>query len=375
MPSDPGDLTPAVPTLAPIRVLVVDDSALIRQMLTRALSVDPRVEVVGTAKTGVEAISQAQLLAPDVITLDIEMPELSGLEALPYIRKACDARILMLSTLDDPDTTYEALSLGAIDFIPKPKSGVASSLSELSDLLLKKIRTAYRVAPGIAHAQSRAAHEETLLGAPDSSGDQRGSAAPATRIDSLVAIAASTGGPPALERLFSGLSASLPASYLIVQHLPQGFSSSLARRLSAVGDIEVVEASAGMPLRAGTAYLAPYGHHMVVESVGGMPRIGFDDSPSMHGVRPSADPLFQSVSDAFGSNAVGVVLTGMGADGKEGMTTIRDAGGTTIAQDEATSVVWGMPGAAAKSGAARYVVPVGLIAAEVRRAIRGGRPA
>jgi len=374
VPSDPGDLTPAVPTLAPIRVLVVDDSALIRQMLTRALSVDPRVEVVGTARTGVEAISQAQLLAPDVITLDIEMPELSGLEALPYIRKACDARILMLSTLDDPDTTYEALSLGAIDFIPKPKSGVASSLSELSDSLLKKIRTAYRVTPGVASEQYHPA-AETAAGAPGSAGGQRVSAGQPVHIESLVAIAASTGGPPALERLFSGLSASLPASYLIVQHLPQGFSSSLARRLSAVGDIEVVEAGAGMPLRVGTAYLAPSGRHMVVETVGGMPRIGFDDSPSMHGVRPSADPLFQSVSEAFGANTVGVVLTGMGADGKDGMTMIRDAGGTTIAQDEATSVVWGMPGAAAKSGAARYVVPIGLIAAEVRRAIRGGCPA
>lgn len=341
-------------------------------MLTRALSVDPRIEVVGTAKTGVEAISQAQLLSPDVITLDIEMPELSGLEALPYIRKACDARILMLSTLDDPDTTYEALSLGAIDFIPKPRSGVASSLSELSDSLLKKIRTAYRIAPGVVHEQQRSVSESVLADASDGTIASSARAA-AADIESLVAIAASTGGPPALERVFSGLSASLPASYLIVQHLPQGFSGSLARRLSAVGDVEVVEARADVPLRAGTAYLAPYGRHMIVEAVGGMPRIRFDDSPSMHGVRPSADPLFRSVSQAFGSRTVGVVLTGMGADGKDGMAMIRDAGGITIAQDEATSVVWGMPGSAAKSGAARHVVPIGLIAAEVRRAIRGGR--
>lgn len=373
MPSDPGDLTPPVPTLAPIRVLVVDDSALIRQMLTRALSVDPRVEVVGTARTGVEAISQARLLVPDVITLDIEMPELSGLEALPYIRKACDARILMLSTLDDPDTTYEALSLGAIDFISKPRSGVASSLSELSDSLLKKIRTAYRVTPARAHELHRSIAESSTAASVDDVDLRRPASAPPAQIESLVAVAASTGGPPALERLFSGLSAALPASYLIVQHLPQGFSCSLARRLSTVGDVEVVEAREDLPLRAGTAYLAPYGRHMVVEAVGGMPRIRFDDSPSIHGVRPSADPLFQSVSEAFGANTVGVVLTGMGADGKDGMAKIRDAGGTTIAQDEATSVVWGMPGAAAKSGAARHVVPIGLMAAEVRRAIRGGR--
>ncbi len=358
--------------LATIRVLVVDDSALIRQMLTRALSVDPRIEVVGTAKTGVEAISQAKLLSPDVITLDIEMPELTGIEALPHLRRNSDARVLMLSTIDDPDVTYEALSLGAVDFIPKPKGGFATSLSELSETLLKKIRTAYRVDPDQISAMLADMVSDTSAETGGVATAEAGVARSAPEI--LVAIAASTGGPPALEKLLSGMSRSLPAAYLIVQHLPAGFSASLARRLSGSSEIEVMEARSGMPILAGQAYLAPYGHHMLVETTGGQPRIHLDEGPSRHGVCPSADPLFESVAEVYAGRSVGVVLTGMGADGAYGLARIRDAGGVTMAQDEATSVVWGMPGAAAKSGAARYIVPVGLMATEVRRAVRGGLP-
>ncbi|MBU4556935.1 MAG: chemotaxis response regulator protein-glutamate methylesterase [Actinobacteria bacterium] len=355
-----------------IKVLIVDDSALIRQMLTRALSVDPRIVIVGTAKTGVEAISQAKALSPDVITMDIEMPELTGLEALPHIKKHSRARVIMLSTLDDPDVTYEALSLGAVDFLAKPKSGVASSLSELSEVLLKKIRTAARIDP--IHLASVMHQPERDEAGPATAGEGPTAVLVerSTETRYLVGVAASTGGPPALERMFSALPASLPASYLIVQHLPQGFSASLARRLSAVSEIEVVEALDGMPVEPGWGYLAPYGRHMVVENLGGRPRIRFNDSPPMHGVCPSADPLFYSLSDVYGDKAIGVILTGMGADGAAGLGGIREAGGVTIAQDEATSVVWGMPGVAVKSGAARYVVPVGLLAAEVRRAVRGG---
>lgn len=356
-----------------IRVLIVDDSALIRQMLTRALSTDPRVVIVGTAKTGVEAISQAKALSPDVITMDIEMPELTGLEALPHIKKHSRARVIMLSTLDDPDVTYEALSLGAVDFLAKPKSGVASSLTELSEILLKKIRTAARIDP--IHLASVMGHPKTDDEACDALGDgppTGTSIERSTELQYLVGVAASTGGPPVLERMLSALPASLPASYLIVQHLPHGFSASLARRLSGVSEIEVIEALDGMPIEPGWGYLAPYGQHMIVENLGGRPRIRFDDSPPMHGVCPSADPLFYSLAAAYGDKAIGVILTGMGADGAAGLAGIRDAGGVTIAQDEATSVVWGMPGVAVKTGAARYVVPVGLLAAEVRRAVRGG---
>ena len=359
---------------ATIKVLIVDDSALIRQMLTRALSVDPRIEIVGVAKTGVEAIEKARDLDPDVITLDIEMPELTGLEALPHITKNSSARVLMLSTLDDPDTTYQALHSGAIDFINKPKAGFASSISDLSELLLKKIRTAYRIDP-VRAAQARDAVRDSV-GEPaeedDAHADSReeaswvGSGKPTT----MIAVAASTGGPPALERVFQGLSASLPAAYVVVQHLPAGFSASLARRLDSVGDVDVVEAQDGMFIERGKAFLAPHGVHMTVCRGPAGPEIRLEAGMSVHGVKPAADPLFDSVASVFKDRSVGVVLTGMGSDGVDGLRAIKAAGGDTIAQNEETSVVWGMPGAAMKVGAVRHVVPIGLVAAEIRRTMR-----
>jgi two-component system chemotaxis response regulator CheB len=351
--------------LPTIKVLIVDDSALIRQMLSRALSVDPRVEIVGTAKTGVEAIERALELGPDVITLDIEMPELTGLEALPVLMKSTSARVVMLSSIDDPDTTYQALSLGASDFIVKPRQGVASSLTELAEIVLKKIKTAYRIDPAKRLPASEAPDDQpvsTQTG-PGPSG-RRG-------LDRVVAIAASTGGPPALERLFSGLGSGLPCAYLIVQHLPSGFSASLAQRLAKAAGTEFVEASSGMPLKPGRGYVAPHGAHMVVER-GALPQLQLTDSPPLHGVRPAADPLFESVARVFGEKAVGVVLTGMGSDGALGLKAIRQRGGLTIAQDEATSVVWGMPKAALKAGAVSKVVPLERIPAEIRRSVRQG---
>ncbi len=352
-----------------IRVLVVDDSALVRQMLTRALGLDPRVEIVGVARTGVEAIEKARELAPDVITLDIEMPELTGIEAIPHLKKHSSARIVMLSSIDDPDTTYQALAAGAVDFISKPKQGMATSLGDLAELVLKKIKTAYRINPDRVAQMLEVAGDGVPGGARQSPESQ---AAHPTTLDNVVAIAASTGGPPALERVFSGLSASLPAAFLIVQHLPVGFSSSLARRLTAASDIEAVEARNGMPITAGKAYIAPHGNHMVAQAVDGRPgRLVFAETPAVHGVCPAADPLFESVARVYGQRAIGVILTGMGSDGALGLNAIKSAGGETIAQNEETSVVWGMPGAAMRLGAVRHAVPIGLVAAEIRRSMRG----
>lgn len=351
--------------LPTIKVLIVDDSALIRQMLSRALSVDPRIEIVGTAKTGVEAIERAIELDPDVITLDIEMPELTGLEALPVLMRSTPARVVMLSSLDDPDTTYQALASGASDFVVKPRQGVATSLTELSEVMLKKIKTAYRIDPARR--------------VPSSAGQDAGrpAAKPAIkpsssdRMRNLVAIAASTGGPPALERLFCDIDAGLPCAYVVVQHLPAGFSASLAARLAKASGLEFAEAEDGMPIAAGRGYVAPYGSHMVVEG-GALPRLRLVDGPPLHGVRPAADPLFESVARSFGENAVGVVLTGMGSDGALGLKAIKQHGGVTIAQDEATSVVWGMPKAALKAGAVSKVAPLDKIPAEIRRSVRQG---
>lgn len=348
---------------SPIKVLVVDDSALIRQMLTRALSVDPSIEIVGSAKTGLEAIEKVNALQPDVVTLDIEMPELSGLEALPHIVRTTPARVVMLSSLGDAETTYQALDRGAVDFLVKPAAGVALSLAELSELLIKKIKTANRISPE-RRLSSGAEKIERGRRVSDGPGPRRG---PAERV---VAIAASTGGPPALERVFSGLTAELPAAYLVVQHLPAGFTASLARRLARVTDIDVVEGENGMPIEEGVAYLAPHGTHTRVTGVS-VCRLGLEEGPLIHGVRPAADPLLESVASAYGDSAIGVVLTGMGADGAAGLKLIRDAGGETIAQDEETSVVWGMPGAATRAGAAAKVVPIGSVSTEIRRAVRG----
>lgn len=348
-----------------IKVLVVDDSALIRQMLTRVLSLDPRIEVVGVARNGVEAIEKARTLEPDVITLDVEMPELTGLEALPHLKRLSDARVIMLSTLDDPDTTYAALSRGAVDFLTKPKAGVASSLAELSDLLLKKIRIAYRIDP-----EHMAAAERVFGDTPPPAAPKRTDTAPIA-LEYVVAVAASTGGPPALERVFSGLSSAIPAAFLLVQHLPAGFTASLARRLCSASDIPVLEAREGMVVKQGTAYVAPHGVHMTVaRSNRDVCRLLLEDGEPIHGVKPAADPLFAAVARTYGEHAVGVVLTGMGSDGAEGLAAIRDAGGETIVQNEETSVVWGMPGAAVKRKAAGHVVPLGLVAAEIRRTMR-----
>ena len=345
-----------------IRVLVVDDSALVRQMLCRALSADPDIEIVGTAGTGLEAITRAAELRPDVITLDIHMPELTGLEALPQIVKTTPARVVMLTAVEDPDTAYEALDLGATDFVVKPRQGLASSLSDVADVLLRKIKIAYRVPPERRLAGGEAPREggAARAGSPARPG--------ARTLKKVVAIAASTGGPPALEVVFSELTADVPAAFVIVQHLPAGFAESFARRLARITDIGFDMAANGTVLQQGMAYLAPHGTHTLVEGLG-MPRLRLDSSPPLHSVRPAADPLFESVAVRFGDKAVGVVLTGMGVDGAKGMRAIRDAGGTTIAQDEGTSVVWGMPGAAVRVGAAARVLPLASVAREIRRAV------
>jgi len=238
-------------------------------------------------------------------------------------------------------------------------------MSELTDVLLKKIRVAYRIDPSHIVAEENSAHpkaEATAVETVERTNDE-----PAA----CVCIVASTGGPPALDRVFSGLAGSMPAAYLVVQHLPAGFSESLARRLSGIGTVRVREATNGMRIEPGCAYVAPHGSHMALaRGRNGVPRIRFSAGPPVNGVRPAGDVLFESAADVFGERAIGVVLTGMGADGARGAAAILKAGGSTVVQDEATSVVWGMPGAAVRLGTAGRVVSLGLVAAEIRRLIR-----
>jgi two-component system chemotaxis response regulator CheB len=359
-----------------IKVLVVDDSALVRHILKRALAQDPRIQVVGAAKDGLEAIELCKQLHPDVVTLDIEMPSLSGLETLPFITRETDARVIMLSSVDDPETTYEALAGGAIDFIPKPKGGFALSITDLTEVLLKKIKTAYRVSPDRREAAAPGSLVGNLL-------EQR-TAAPQPRpalpsrasanAERVVALAASTGGPPALERVFSGLRADLPTAYVVVQHLPAGFTDSLVDRLRRVTDIRVIPGADNMTVETGVAYVAPHGYHMTVTLAAGWKtrRLSLVEGPSVHGVKPAADPLIESVADVYGDKTVGVLLTGMGSDGVDGLESVVAAGGATIVQDERSSVVWGMPGSAVRRGVAQHVVPLEQVSTEICRAVREG---
>jgi two-component system, chemotaxis family, protein-glutamate methylesterase/glutaminase len=346
-----------------IRVLVVDDSALLRQILLRALRDDPHIEVVGTARNGIEALEKAVALQPDVITLDIEMPELDGIEVLRRLEGHAQSRVVVLSSITDPATTYLALSLGAVEFVVKPTAGVASSADELAHTLREKIRIAYNVPPGRAATVARmAARIASRSSAKKSASRPTLSSAPLNRPTSCVAFASSTGGPPALEVAIAPLTRALPAALVVVQHLPAGFSASLARRLSAAGEIQFREAERDMPLEAGCGYVAPPGAHLrVTTSASGVRRFELTSEPPIHRIRPAADPLFESVAEQFRSRSVGVVLTGMGKDGARGAAAIHAAGGTVIAQDEATSVVWGMPQAAAQLDAVDRMLPVDLI--------------
>lgn len=323
------------------------------------------MEVVGTARNGVEAVAAVRKLKPDVVTLDIQMPEMDGLEALKHIIRDSSARVVMLSSLDDPETTYKALETGAVEFIAKPREGLASSMDRLSGELVRAVRTAYAISP-----------EKRVAPAPPA--DAAGPPAERSPSDprQLVVIASSTGGPLALERVFAGLRSDASASFLVVQHLPAGFSGSFAARLARVAGFPVLEAEDGMRVRSGVGYVAPYGTHMRVSgSPGRATTINLVGGPTLHGLKPSADPLFESAAEAYADAVTGVVLTGMGSDGALGMLAVREAGGTTVAQDEDTSVVWGMPGAAVRLGAAQHVVPIDRVAVEVRRSLRGSEAA
>lgn len=347
--------------MANIRVLIVDDSALVRQILSRVLADATGIEVVGTARDGVQAIESVRALAPDVVTLDICMPNMDGLEALRHIERESDARVIMLSSQDDSDTTFRALEMGAVEFISKPREGLASVAERFGTELVRAVRTAYAVSP--EKRESAPPPEAPPAPAPLSEpGDP----------EHLVVIAASTGGPLALERVFSGLRPEPKVAYLVVQHLPAGFSMSFAQRLSRIAGFPVVEAEAGMRVKGGGGYVAPHGTHMRVKgSPGTLTRIELVDGPTLHGLKPSADPLFESAAKAYGHSVTGVVLTGMGTDGAYGLSVIQQAGGHTIAQDEDTSVVWGMPGTAVRLGAAKTVAPIDRISFEVLRALRG----
>ncbi|MEZ5411961.1 MAG: chemotaxis response regulator protein-glutamate methylesterase [Acidimicrobiales bacterium] len=342
------------------RVLIVDDSALVRKVMTEILSSDPGIEVVGAASDPHEARTRIKELNPDVLTLDVEMPRMDGITFLGNLMRLRPMPVVMVSSLTEAgaDVTLTALELGAIDFVTKPKLDVAHGLQEYADEITAKVKAAARARP-----RARVAPEGARPGI--------GAAAPKavmTRVratDRLLAIGASTGGTEAIREVLEAMPPDAPPT-VITQHIPEAFSKPFAERLDRHSAMRVCEATDGQQILPGHAYVAPGNRHLKVKRDGARFICQLDDGEPVNRHKPSVDVLFASVAQQVGVNAVAVLLTGMGADGAKGMRQILDAGGPTIAQDEATSVVWGMPGEAVKLGAAKEVLPLSKIA---RRAL------
>src|SRR5918992_1791025 len=336
-------------------VLVVDDSAFMRKLVTEMVDGSGEFRVIATARNGLEALKKIHALDPDIVTLDIEMPELDGIGALGYIMSETPRPVVMLSGAASGtgiDLTLRALELGAVDFVKKPGGPISLDMDGVRDRLLDALRASREVnLRGVPVLARRSG--ERLVARSAEGGSW------ATR---AVAIAASTGGPRALAELIPALRADLDAAVLIVQHMPAGFTKSLADRLDLHSRLSVSEAGDGERVVHNRVYLAPGGQHMRVRLQGGVPVISLDNSPPVWGVRPSADPLFKSVADVFGAAAIGVVLTGMGRDGAEGMRAIHAAGGLGVAQDKSTSIIYGMPHAALLAGGVDQVLPLQAIA-------------
>jgi two-component system, chemotaxis family, protein-glutamate methylesterase/glutaminase len=332
-----------------IKVLIVDDSALVRSLLAEIINSDTGLTLVGTAPDAFVARDMVKEFSPDVITLDIEMPRMDGITFLEKLMDARPTPVIMISTLTEQgaDATLQALELGAVDFIPKPKLGIADGLREYSELIIEKIYAAASVRVKKPAQKNRAEMLTNVIKSPSH-----------TRIQStekIIAIGASTGGTEAIKDVLMQFPAGVPG-VVITQHMPAGFTKTYAERLNKCTRLHVVEAKGGERILPGHAYLAPGGHHLIVVRYGADYVVKLSDVEPMHGHRPAVDVMFESVANACGKNVVAVLLTGMGKDGAKGMVDIRNAGGYTFAQDEKSCVVYGMPKEAVNMGGVDKII-------------------
>lgn len=374
--------TPPVSAGQPIRVMVVDDAVVVRGLVSRWINEEPGLELAASLRTGREAVDQLERVNPDVVVLDIEMPDLDGISALPLLlEKRRDLVVIMASTLTrrNAEISFRALSLGAADYIPKPETNreVTTSATFRRDLLAKIHTLGQR---RLARARSAPARPTSIARESALARPLVAAAAPfklrsfSPGIPKVLLIGSSTGGPQALTALVAKLGA-VAARYpvLITQHMPATFTTILAEHIARASGRPAHEAIDGEPVEAGIIYLAPGGRHMRVVRRNNVASIALDDGPLVNFCRPAVDPLFSTAAQVWGNAVLAVILTGMGSDGALGAADIVAAGGNVIAQDEATSVVWGMPGAAAAAGVCAAVLPLDQIAPKIIRVFAGDR--
>ena len=347
-----------------IRVLIVDDSALVRKLLSEILRSAPDMEVVGTASDAFHARDRIKLLQPDVLTLDVEMPRMDGITFLRNLMRLRPMPVVMVSSLTETgaEVTLDALSIGAVDYLSKPKVDLAATLGEYREELLEKIRAAARARVRPYEPRAERAPPPESLGA--DAVLRRTTPVKFRTTDRLIAVGASTGGTEAIKEFLQGMPPDAPG-VVIAQHIPKAFSTPFAERMNRSSQMTVCEAQDGQQILPGHAYIAPGDQHLVVIRSGTRWVCRLDDGLTVNRHKPSVDVLFRSVAQEAGYNAIGVLLTGMGKDGAQGLLEMRQAGSPTLVQDEATSVVWGMPGEAMQIGAAAEELPLHRIAGRV----------
>lgn len=346
-----------------IKVLIVDDSVFMRKLLTDLFAGEADFTVVDTARNGQDAIDKVKRLKPDLITMDVEMPVMDGIKALEMIMKEFPTPIVMISSLTQAGAvaTLRALEFGAVDFVAKTAGPISNITTIRAEILIKcraavranvsqlaPIRTTAGALPAVPkmHSQSGLLHDERI-----------------------VAIGTSTGGPRALQEIITKLPGNIPCGIVIVQHMPPGFTKSLAERLDSLSSVTVKEAEHNDVIRSGHVFIAPGDYHMLIDREGGKNVIRLNQNPPIVGHRPAVDPLMESVARIYGSKAIGVILTGMGRDGAKGIEAIKRQNGHTIAEDQSTAVVYGMPKAAIEMGVVDKIVPITGVTAEILKVL------